>query len=388
MVALVQKITGKHTETINITNYALKWVVTKNAEIHVENGSAILENGTTDRTIVIAGTLRTDNGGSMSLLGYNDVVTITKTAHLFGPAQVEGTSYEMTNDGTIRSSSNYGTMVFESASGMFENNGKIINTVANGFILLDDDVTLVNGKHGQIIGETAGVWSGSDDVVFLKNHGKIEGGTYSFRGATSADIITNKGTMIGDISLGQGTDSVDTRGGRINGVITGGLDDDTLVTSNAKYKLIEEVGGGDYDAVGATVSYKLNANVEILHLLGKKDINATGNTGSNVLLGNDGDNKIKGGGEGAAHDTLTGAGGNDQFIFTRDDGTYTITDFQNGHDKIGFVGFDTIDKFSDISGRISQQGDDVLISVAGVFAQILLEDTDLAQIDRHDFFFG
>ena len=67
-----------------------------------------------------------------------------------------------------------------------------------------------------------------------------------------------------------------------------------------------------------------------------------GGTGHDELFGDDGNDTLDGG---VGNDTLTGGEGNDVFIFNRNSGTDTITDFDPGHDKFQFDG---ISKGSDI----------------------------------------
>ena len=302
---------------------------------------------------------------------------------------IEGDRFSVTNDGNIRFSFDQAAAHFESPGGRFENNGKIVSTIAEGFALANTDVTLVNGKHGQISGATIGVISttNANYESFLTNFGKIEGGDFSVSGGAGAETVRNKGLLVGDVSLGGGDDRFDARGGKVQGIISGGAGNDTLITDSGKVRIVEEIGGGDHDAVRSYVSYTLDANVEILRLLGKKDINATGNSGNNILIGNSGDNRIFGSG---GYDTMTGGKGDDKFIFkTGGDVQHTITDFQDKHDTIGILGFSTVQKFSDLAGKIFQQGDDVLISVLPAGGRsILLLDTDLSEIGKNDFFFG
>lgn len=54
--------------------------------------------------------------------------------------------------------------------------------------------------------------------------------------------ITNTGKIIGDIFLGMGADTIDTRKGVVKGEIEGGYGEDTYIISNAKTKIIEGVG--------------------------------------------------------------------------------------------------------------------------------------------------
>jgi Ca2+-binding RTX toxin-like protein len=87
------------------------------------------------------------------------------------------------------------------------------------------------------------------------------------------------------------------------------------------------------------INYTLPANVEQLYLSG--NVNGTGNSLNNVIVGyGNGTNTIDGG---AGVDVLTGGGGNDNFVFHRGEANGdTITDFMgNGEtgDHLTFVGY-------------------------------------------------
>ena len=48
------------------------------------------------------------------------------------------------------------------------------------------------------------------------------------------------------------------------------------------------------------------------------------------------------------NDTLTGAGGADNFVFDDGDGADTVTDFQNGSDQFDLIGVAGVDDFGDL----------------------------------------
>jgi Ca2+-binding RTX toxin-like protein len=105
----------------------------------------------------------------------------------------------------------------------------------------------------------------------------------------------------------------------------------------------------------STISYTLGANVENLTLAGTANINGSGNSLVNTIVGNAGNNVISGRGGG---DTLTGGGGSDRFAYLAisdsapGSGTFDrITDFTAGSG----TGADKVDLFH-ITGVTTIQG--------------------------------
>jgi Ca2+-binding RTX toxin-like protein len=99
------------------------------------------------------------------------------------------------------------------------------------------------------------------------------------------------------------------------------------------YETIAGAAGGT-DTVVSSVNHALGINFENVILVGPGGINATGNTQANNLTGNGSNNFIDGG---LASDTLTGAAGPDNFLFTTTLGASnidTITDFSVVDDTV------------------------------------------------------
>ncbi|MEZ0243929.1 MAG: calcium-binding protein, partial [Sphingomonas sp.] len=157
----------------------------------------------------------------------------------------------------------------------------------------------------------------------------------------------------------------------------GGLGDDTFYVDDDGDTAIEYANEGN-DTVISSISYSLAGQyIENLVLQCGDDIDGTGNSLANVLIGNCGDNVLNGmdgndkifGDDG--YDTLTGGSGADGFYFdTPDDGTYdTITDFTVGTDTINidmtvFTGFTTegaLDAGAFVDGNTALDADDRIL---------------------------
>ena len=133
-------------------------------------------------------------------------------------------------------------------------------------------------------------------------------------------------------------------GGTGNDTMTGGLGDDIYRIDSASDVIVEAAGEGtdniELDASFNPGTYTIAANFENASSSGALNINITGNTAANRILGNDGNNTLSGlagddrliGGKG--NDTLTGGADRDIFEWNlADKGTAgvpaidTITDF-------------------------------------------------------------
>ncbi|MEL7046008.1 MAG: calcium-binding protein, partial [Pseudomonadota bacterium] len=209
--------------------------------------------------------------------------------------------------------------------------------VAISYFVPDEGVVktaIVEGTPGQIIlpGTIA------DDELTGTNAGE------TILGFGGADTIEGFG----------GADSID--GGNGNDQIDGGSGADTIDGGNGN-DVID--GGGGWDTLNG----------------GSGQDSLNGSFGSDILNG------------GAGNDILIGGGGRDDFVFAGNFGDDTITDFdaRNNNEDIDLSGVDGIDSFADLAGALSQQGDDVVIDLAG--GSITLENVALADLNANDFLF-
>ncbi len=263
-------------------------------------------------------------------------------------------------------------------------------------IVIPDWALLFNDSdpEGQTIAITA--VSGATDgsvahagslVTFTEeSNNATDGGTFNYTG--SANGLTNDGTVtvdraqsgestldgtgLGDVLIGRdgngstinGNEGNDVliggnqgdilNGGTGNDLMAGGAGSDTYIVDSIGDQIIENANEGT-DTVQASITFSLAAiaNVENLTLTGSANINGTGNSLDNIIVGNTGNNSLDGG---AGNDTITGAAGKDimtggagsnTFVFTATgDSANTsanadvITDFVHGKDFIDLTAID------------------------------------------------
>jgi len=256
-------------------------------------------------------------GGHNALTNYGQITSHSSAAVVFSAASTEAT-------GIIR---NYGSI-----DGQYDG----INISGGG------DAKIYN--YGKIIGDTYAVAGdvGNDLVV---NKGLLDGNVDLYFGD---DTLLNRGQITGDVAGSDGSDLIDNRSGTIEGTITLGNENDTLLPGAG----IETADGG---SGSNTLDFSKSSGV---HLALDGSIDATGwakgdtytnfaniigsASGNDVLVGDAGDN------------TLTGLGGND--ILTGGDGSDIID---------GGRGNDTIDGGASVDTLSGGEGNDILLGGDG-----------------------
>ncbi|WP_194469605.1 Ig-like domain-containing protein [Bradyrhizobium sp. CCBAU 51753] len=199
--------------------------------------------------------------------------------------------------------------------------------------------------------------------------------------ASGAPTNTITGTAGADTLTGtSGNDLIDGAGGA--DTMSGGAGDDTYIVSDPNAKVVEAAGGG-VDTIESSVTYSLPSYVENLTLAGSDAINATGNWGSNIIIGNDAANVITGW---LGNDVLTGGGGADTFVVNAGDGSDIITDFTPGgagHDVVPLNGF-AFTSFSDIQSAMTQVGNDVYLALTSQDT-LVFRNTTISSFVSDDF---
>lgn len=157
-----------------------------------------------------------------------------------------------------------------------------------------------------------------------------------------------------------------------------------------------KLNGDKVNISGLAAPVNLDAgtsNLVVLNgLAGDDVIDASGVTTSTmrfILNGGDGNDVLHGG---AGDDVLNGGVGADRFVFSGNNGTDTITDFQAGVDKIDISGYGAgLASFGDLSGLMTQVNADVQINLGAKVAgagTIALHNTQLAAVSANDFSFA
>jgi Ca2+-binding RTX toxin-like protein len=403
------------TVTYTIAQGGHTYIVDADVTFTVENTPIVIEATAADTQLAIEGQLygRLNATAVVSVAANVDIaVGRYGIASGYSGIHLGGTGTELRNSGFIHGTDNAGVSVTSQVcsitntgqiSGLqfgillgqsterqaytLDNDGLVQGDVAISTSAANGDIVL--GEHSRVVGNSVAIQAftqlgGTTDVT---NHGFISTNkSLAYMGWTGVDTFTNYGFVKGNIQLEGGNDIFVDRGGRVTGVVLGGLGDDTFVVASKKTIAVELDNQGN-DTVRSSVTYDLNGHgaIETLILTGRSAINGYGDERANTLAGNTGSNKLDGG---AGQDRLAGGLGTDIFIFSSDGVTDTVTDFTNNQDRLWIRDFAGYDSFDDLA--ITQSGSAVHIALvqAGMTELIVLEGARLRQIDAGDFIFN
>ena len=90
----------------------------------------------------------------------------------------------------------------------------------------------------------------------------------------------------------------------------------------------------------------------------------------------------------SGNDTLTGAGGNNDFVFAQPIGNDTIYNFNVATDKVDLIGFANVASFNDIKGNIADDGHGDTVITIGAGETITLQGINAASLTAADFVFN
>ena len=253
----------------------------------------------------------------------NDVYGLTSDQMVLGSATVSGTtllsarpSLDTTSPwlDTGGSDTIFGTLGADSLAG---------TTGADVMAGLAGNDTYTVNNVGDVVIETR---DGGTDLINSSVNYCLGGRQVEELTLTGSADINGTGNRLDNVFTGNAGDNI-LNGGRGADTMSGGAGDDVYIVDNIGDVVTESSGGGT-DLVRSLVSFSLDGKqVENLTLAGSADIDGTGNTFDNRIVGNGGNNVLNGGG---GEDLLTGSGGSDVFEFTSSlvaGNISTITDF-------------------------------------------------------------
>jgi Ca2+-binding RTX toxin-like protein len=136
--------------------------------------------------------------------------------------------------------------------------------------------------------------------------------SYALSDNVEALILTGSTNLNGTGNAGQNTLTGNAGANRLDGGagkdhMAGGAGDDTYIVDDGGDTVVEGLNAGT-DTVLSSATFTLGGNVENLVLTGSSNINGTGNTLDNLIVGNGGYNTLTGN---TGSDVLQGSGGND-----------------------------------------------------------------------------
>lgn len=220
----------------------------------------------------------------------------------------------------------------EFANSITGNNGKNVldgKAGADNLVGLGGDDTYVVDDAGDQVTEAA---NGGTDVVKSSVSYTLGVNLEALVLTGSAAINATGNTAVNGLYGNAAANVLD--GGAGADWLQGEGGDDTYVVDNTGDRVCE-FGNGGIDTVQSSITWSLGDNVEKLTLTGTGNINGTGNSLANTLVGNAGANILDGN---SGNDILTGGLGQDIFLFdtslSATTNVDTITDFSVVDDTI------------------------------------------------------
>ena len=275
------------------------------------------------------------------------LATYVENLTLTGSANIDGTGNASDNMLT----GNDGNNVLDGKAG----NDTLIGGLGDDTYVLDvvgDTIVELPGEGTDTV-KAAFSYSLANDLENL-----VLTGTGDFTGIGNAVNNTITGN-VGNNILDGGT-GADT--------MSGGAGNDTYIVDNTG-DIVNDFSNSGTDTILSSVTYTLVGRfVETLQLTGSANINATGNSSANTLIGNTGNN------------SLTGGAAADIFLFQLASHADIITDFKATEN-------DTIDvsAYHAVAHTVTQSGTSVIIDFGGGNTVTVLKTT-VADVNAHTVF--
>ncbi len=189
--------------------------------------------------------------------------------------------------------------------------------------VLIDQFALNDGSNSEVdrVAFDDGTTWGRDVLLNLAN--QAQGSGWVLQAGQRATLLSGED---GNDWLrgGNGRDTLDGSSGR--DTLMGGAGNDTYIVDRVD-DVVQEAAGSGRDTVRASVSWQAADEIEVVQLLGSAQLNATGRaTQTTRLVGNDGDNLLRGG---SAFDVLSGLLGTDTLIGGDGGDFYRVIDTRN-----------------------------------------------------------
>lgn len=228
------------------------------------------------------------------------------TGRLYNAGQVFGSAYgifaEISDLADKMYITNTGNIVAETTG---------IYTFNQGQLSISNSGTIEGVQHG-ISNDSSGMgfWN---TIVTLTNTGTVRGQA-SVNTGGAADKIYNSGLLQGSVSMGNGADLLDNRGGEIVGHVNLGQSEDQFFNRGGQITgdLLSDSGNDILDLRGGLVTGNVNTGAGADHVK-----NNTGIIEGDVLLGTEDDLFDNRGGH--VSGTIQGDAGNDRLIASADD---------------------------------------------------------------------